>query len=144
MEAVEVGGRVEALELRGVETLEPRDVEAFHDVVGGELPGVQRADDRRQGRLAVGTAHRLEQAVVSRYGRVAVPRRRDGYLSRALGDVRHVAGHREQDLVLGTHQAGLEARQWTRVLLPVKYDAIGHVLLHLLWLAARDHHLRER
>src|SRR6266851_1021308 len=126
MEALEVGGRVEALELGGVETLEPCDVEAFHDVVGGELAGVQRADDRWEGRLAVGAAHRLEQAVVARYGRIAVPRRSDSYLSRARGDVRHVASNREQDLVLGTHQAGLEARQWTRVLLPVEYDAIGH------------------
>src|SRR5207302_11354446 len=100
MEALEVGRSVEAFELRRIEILQPRDVELLRHVVRGVVSRVQRANDRRQSRLAVGAAHGLEQTVVARYGGVTAPRRRDGKLGRGLGDIRHVACDREQNVAV--------------------------------------------
>src|SRR5690348_14866893 len=98
MEALEVGRRVEALELRRFESLEPGDVEVRHDVVGDVVAGIERARDRVQRRLAVSAADRLKQPVVTRDGRIAAARRGDGDLSGRSLHVWHVTRDREQDL----------------------------------------------
>src|SRR5438046_5628524 len=80
MEALEVAWRVEAFELGGLEVLEPRHVQVHDHVVRGVVAGVERADNRGQRGLAIGPAHRLEQAVVARDGGIGAVRRRDRQL----------------------------------------------------------------
>ena len=53
MESLEVRRRIEALELRRVEPLEPGHIERLGHVVRGVVARVESADDRRQGGLAI-------------------------------------------------------------------------------------------
>ena len=77
-------------------------------------------------------------------GRVTAARGGDRNLCYRRCDVRHVAGDGEEHLVARRQQARLETGKRSGGSLAVEDHAVRHELLHLLRLAERDHHLRER
>src|SRR5436309_14287685 len=109
MESLEVRRRIEALELRRVEPLEPGHIERLGHVVRGVVARVESADDRRQGGLAICPADRLEEAVVASDRGIAVSCGSDGKLRGRWSHVRHIAGHRENKVVACGDQSGLES-----------------------------------
>ena len=71
-------------------------------------------------------------------------RRHNLQLGGRLGDVRHIAGHREEDVVARRHETSLQAGEGPGRALAVEHHAVRHQVLHLFGLGERDHHLRER
>src|SRR5690349_8746267 len=120
METLEVGGRVEALELQGFEALEPGDVEVLDDVVRDVVAGIERMDDAWQRRLAIGATNGLEQSVVTGDSGIAAARSGNRQLGRRALNVWHVACHGEQHLVVSREQPRLQTRERTRVRLAVE------------------------
>src|SRR5438309_10014222 len=119
MESLQVGGGVEALELRRVQSLQPGHVERRGHIVSRVVAGVESTDDRRQGGLAVGAADRLEEAVVTRDRGIAVTGGGDSKPGGGFSDVRHIAGDREQNVMARGDETGLEAGERARVALAV-------------------------
>lgn len=137
-------GTVEASKEVRIEAFEPGDVELFGEVGSLELAGVESGRYSHERRAPICRACGFGPAADSRNRGIAAASGGNRHFSKLACHIRHVARDRKRDIELGSTQARLETSEWPCGGFAIENEAVGQMVVDLLWLRKRDHHLRER